>query len=146
MVAQASPLARSSQRASEDARATLRVFPCAMQPGSSGTSRRMHRLRCSRRSRRLFFPVAVASRFFLNSGCFAKSGTANGDSAFMQRVKHPQLLDNRSSRESPAQSAFAFSNLLPIETHGGGPASSSSVSTTARNGGTSLSMVCQTRS
>jgi len=67
------------------------------------------------RSRRLFFPVAVASRFFLNSGCFAKSGTANGGGAFMQGVKHPQLLDNRSSRESLAQSAFAFPNAFEIE-------------------------------
>jgi hypothetical protein len=67
------------------------------------------------RSRRLFFPVAVASRFFLSSGCFAKSGTANGGGAFMQGVKHPQLLDSRSSRESLAQSAFAFPNAFEIE-------------------------------
>ena len=35
------------------------------------------------RSRGLFFSVAVASQFFLNSGCFAKSGTANGDGALL---------------------------------------------------------------
>ena len=87
--------------------------PCSR--AAPARRRRMRRLRCSRRSRRLFFPVTVASRFFLNSGCFAKSGTANGDGAFMQRVKHPQLLDNRSSRESLAQSAFAFPNAFEIE-------------------------------
>jgi len=33
----------------------------------------------------------------------------------MQGVKHPQLLDNRSSRESLAESAFAFPEAFEIE-------------------------------
>jgi len=69
------------------------------------------------RSRRLFFPVALASRFFLNGTDFTKRCSANGDSTFAKRVEHAQLLDNWSGREALAQSAFAFSDVLPIESH-----------------------------
>jgi hypothetical protein len=62
-----------------------------------------------------FFPVAVPSRSFLNSGCFAKPDTANGDGAFAQNIQHPQLIPDWSSRESLAQSSFAFPNALEIE-------------------------------
>lgn len=49
--------------------------------------------------------------------CRSRSGTADGERAFAQRVEHPQLFCDRLGGERVPVGALAFQNPLEIEGH-----------------------------